>query len=420
MTTKTRTKTTRWRMAVGIAVTVLFPNIGFAQSLPPQHVAAQSATTETAARRRPTLSKAPATRKRRRCHACRSRVDARSVRRTRRRAWRSSSPLALRPACWARPGATTMRACGWRTAAAASFSLGSKPSATAAQPTTPPSAEPHEPIETWGEFSPGQGFLIGRGDAGELSISGYALVRYVNQTPGEQTFTDHLGNVRNVDGRNDIYSARVMIFFKGWLGTREAGLQPHPLDREHHGSAGPLCQYRLPVPPQVQPLCRPQRPSWHALAVRFASLLARPRSRDGRRVLPAVFRIRRLGARRADSRAVVQRHGGEQLERALASRQRSWTGSSRPAGRCGGCRRRRSSAHAAPTATGSGTRKWRPGSASPRRKAPSSASPTTSRMRPETPSSGWQTASTSSTSERWLPASPWSTWTTATCRSMPA
>jgi hypothetical protein len=74
-------------------------------------------------------------------------------------------------------------------------------------------------IETWGEFDPGQGFLIGRSSAGQLSISGYALVRYVNQTPGEQTFTDHLGNVRTTDGRNDIWPHRVMVFLKGWVGS---------------------------------------------------------------------------------------------------------------------------------------------------------------------------------------------------------
>jgi hypothetical protein len=54
---------------------------------------------------------------------------------------------------------------------------------------------------------------------GELGISGYALLRYLNQSPGEQTFTDHLGNEQKVDGRNDIYSHRVMIFFKGWLAS---------------------------------------------------------------------------------------------------------------------------------------------------------------------------------------------------------
>jgi Protein of unknown function (DUF3011) len=76
-------------------------------------------------------------------------------------------------------------------------------------------------VETWGEFNPGTGFLVGRSSLGELGISGYGLVRYINQTPAEQEFTDHLGNVRAVDGRNDIYPHRVMIFFKGWLGTRK-------------------------------------------------------------------------------------------------------------------------------------------------------------------------------------------------------
>jgi hypothetical protein len=87
-------------------------------------------------------------------------------------------------------------------------------------PVTPPDRTPPPGrIETWGEFDPGDGFLVGRGSAGELLISAYALVRYVNQTPGSQTFTDHLGNERTVDGRNDIFPHRVMIFFKGWLGN---------------------------------------------------------------------------------------------------------------------------------------------------------------------------------------------------------
>ena len=74
-------------------------------------------------------------------------------------------------------------------------------------------------VETWGEFTPGTGFLVGRSNMGELAISGYGLVRYINQTPAVQEFTDHLGNTRPVDGRNDIYPHRVMIFLKGWLGN---------------------------------------------------------------------------------------------------------------------------------------------------------------------------------------------------------
>ncbi len=90
--------------------------------------------------------------------------------------------------------------------------------AAAAQAATGGPSEPTERIESWGEFSPGNGFLVGRGSAGELAISAYALVRYLNQMPDNDTFTDHLGNERAVDGRNDIFPHRVIIWFKGWVG----------------------------------------------------------------------------------------------------------------------------------------------------------------------------------------------------------
>ena len=87
-----------------------------------------------------------------------------------------------------------------------------------AQPAAP-KQRPQERIESWGEFEPGQGFLVGRSGAGELEISAYALIRYINQMPGTQTFTDHLGNEHSVDGRNDLYPHRIMVFLKGWLGN---------------------------------------------------------------------------------------------------------------------------------------------------------------------------------------------------------
>lgn len=86
------------------------------------------------------------------------------------------------------------------------------------QPSTPDSPPEETPIQTWGAIEAGKGFLVGRTDAGELSISAYALVRYLNQMPAGQTFTDHLGRVHEVDPRNDIYSHRIMVFFKGWIG----------------------------------------------------------------------------------------------------------------------------------------------------------------------------------------------------------
>jgi hypothetical protein len=95
------------------------------------------------------------------------------------------------------------------------FALGQ----AAAAPGAPPAAAPVERIETWGEFDPGDGFLIGRSAAGELSISAYALLRYLNQTPGEQVWVDHLGNEHTTDGRNDIFPHRVIVYLKGWVGV---------------------------------------------------------------------------------------------------------------------------------------------------------------------------------------------------------
>ena len=78
--------------------------------------------------------------------------------------------------------------------------------------------KPTERIETWGEFDPGSGFLVGRTEHGELSISAYGLFRYINQLPGEDTFRDHLGNERTVDGRQDFMPHRVIVWLKGWVG----------------------------------------------------------------------------------------------------------------------------------------------------------------------------------------------------------
>jgi hypothetical protein len=116
---------------------------------------------------------------------------------------------------WVSDGCAGIFTLGNATPVAATPQTGTPP-ATGAQPA---SHEPTEQNETWGLFDPGKGFLVGRSSVGELAISGFALVRYVNQTPGVGTFTDHLGNVRNVDGRHDIWPHRVMVFMKGWMGN---------------------------------------------------------------------------------------------------------------------------------------------------------------------------------------------------------
>lgn len=73
------------------------------------------------------------------------------------------------------------------------------------------------PNTTAGEFTPASGFDIIRTSRGSLNISAYGLFRYVNQTPQGQTFTDHLGRVREVNPRNDINWHRTFVWLTGFF-----------------------------------------------------------------------------------------------------------------------------------------------------------------------------------------------------------
>jgi hypothetical protein len=70
-----------------------------------------------------------------------------------------------------------------------------------------------------GEFRPAKGFDLFRSDKISLNISFYGLFRYVNQLPGEQTFTDHLGRERTVKARNDLNWHRTMVWLTGFAFT---------------------------------------------------------------------------------------------------------------------------------------------------------------------------------------------------------
>lgn len=77
-------------------------------------------------------------------------------------------------------------------------------------------AEPKE-LPQWGAVLPGKGFLVGRTSLGELSISAYLLIRFLDQLPAGQVFFDHLGREHAVDARDDIYAHRIMVHLKGWI-----------------------------------------------------------------------------------------------------------------------------------------------------------------------------------------------------------
>ena len=43
----------------------------------------------------------------------------------------------------------------------------------------------------------------------------------MSQHDDDQVFTDHLGNERPVDIRSDLFSHRIMVFLKGWMGSEK-------------------------------------------------------------------------------------------------------------------------------------------------------------------------------------------------------
>lgn len=70
-----------------------------------------------------------------------------------------------------------------------------------------------------GELTPGKGFDLVKTRYGSLNISLYAMVRYLNQMPGNDTWFDHLGRQKEFNGRNDFYFHRAMLWFTGFVGT---------------------------------------------------------------------------------------------------------------------------------------------------------------------------------------------------------
>lgn len=99
------------------------------------------------------------------------------------------------------------------------------PASTAERESTPKLFEPDPRLAnerpTWGALdATGQGIvLFDSEDLGQVALSAYALVRYIDQRPAEQSFVDHLGNEHDIDTRRDLQFHRAMIHLKGWFYT---------------------------------------------------------------------------------------------------------------------------------------------------------------------------------------------------------
>ncbi len=69
----------------------------------------------------------------------------------------------------------------------------------------------------YGDFTPGGGFRVAKTRYGELSLSAFTYIRYLNQSGLDDTYVDGNGNTQSIDTRNDIQVQKVMLYFKGWV-----------------------------------------------------------------------------------------------------------------------------------------------------------------------------------------------------------
>src|SRR5215213_1908756 len=106
-------------------------------------------------------------------------------------------------------------------------SAGTKDAETpAAAEHTPPPTPPAEPIKApqgvdekkeYGRYTPNLGYKLADTEYGDINVSLYTYVRYLNQFGLDPTYTDAFGNIKNVQQRQDAQLLKLQIKFLGWM-----------------------------------------------------------------------------------------------------------------------------------------------------------------------------------------------------------
>ena len=73
------------------------------------------------------------------------------------------------------------------------------------------------PTAKWGNYTPNFGFKVVDTDKGDMSISIYSYVRYLNQKSLDPSYTNAFGDTLPVKQRQDVQLQKVQIKFLGWL-----------------------------------------------------------------------------------------------------------------------------------------------------------------------------------------------------------
>jgi hypothetical protein len=68
-----------------------------------------------------------------------------------------------------------------------------------------------------GRYTPNLGFRVANTEYGDMNVSIYTYVRYLNQLGLDSTYTDAFGNTKNVQERQDVQLLKLQIKFLGWM-----------------------------------------------------------------------------------------------------------------------------------------------------------------------------------------------------------
>ena len=97
------------------------------------------------------------------------------------------------------------------------------PDGTAGAPPPVPPAGPakapqgEERKKGFGTYTPNLGFKLVDTEYGDINVSIYTYVRYLNQLGLDATYTDAFGNTKNVQQRQDVQLLKLQIKFLGWI-----------------------------------------------------------------------------------------------------------------------------------------------------------------------------------------------------------
>jgi hypothetical protein len=74
-----------------------------------------------------------------------------------------------------------------------------------------------EERKTYGSYTPNLGFKLVNTEYGDVNLSIYTYVRYLNQLALDESYTDAFGNLKRVKNRQDVQLLKLQMKFLGWI-----------------------------------------------------------------------------------------------------------------------------------------------------------------------------------------------------------